>query len=322
MVPGALGHKIPIEGQQATGVVYEQAGRVITARAAAEVILSAGALHSPQLLQRSGIGPGALLARHGIPVLREVPGVGENLMDHIQAGRSYQAASPHSLNRVLASPQSMLAAGLRYYLTRKGPLTLGAALAGGFAATRPGLEAPDVQISFTPFLADPGEPGKLAKGSGFLLSTYQLQPESRGVVRISSPDPHQSGSVRLNYLSTQKDRETVLAGLRLLGRIAQAEPLQRFGATEFSAGLQGGAIDDAQLLAHVVRCGASSYHYSGTARIGTDAMAVVDSSLRVHGVGRLRVIDASVMPTVTSGNTNAATIMIGEKGADLVKAAR
>lgn len=172
-----------------------------------------------------------------------------------------------------------------------------------------------------PALMDQEEPGKLPPGSGFLLATYALRPESRGHVRIASPDPHIDARVTLNYLSAPKDAETHIAGLKLLRRIAEAPPFKKFGVTEVTAGLAGEANDDGRLLDHIIRVGSSSFHYSGTARIGTDELAVVDPALRVHGVGRLRVIDASVMPTVTSGNTNAATIMIGEKGAALLKAA-
>jgi choline dehydrogenase len=321
IIAGAFVRKILIEDGQAGGVVYEKNGELVTARAAGEVILSAGALRSPQLLQLSGIGPGALLARHGVAVAHDLPGVGENLMDHLAVIRAYETTSRFTINGMMGSPLSMLAAGLNYYLMRRGPMTVGAALAGGFASTRPGLDAPDVQISFSPFLADQTGMG-LAKTSGFLLTTYQLRPDSRGHVRITSPDPHADASVGLNTLSSETDRAVLLAGLKLLRRIAEAEPMRRLDVREITPGLAGEAESDERLMAHVVRAGATSFHYSGTARMGSDALAVVDPALRVRGVGRLRVIDASVMPTVTSGNTNAAAIMIGEKGADLVKASR
>jgi choline dehydrogenase len=320
IVTDAFVRKISFVGREAVGVVYERGGEICTAKAAAEIVLSAGALRSPQLLQLSGVGPGDLLAQRGVELVHASPGVGENLMDHLQAGRAYAVASPYSLNALMASRLAMLGAAMRYFLTRRGPLTIGAALAGGFAGTRPGLEAPDVQIGFSPVLLDQAEPGKLALGSGFLLSTYPLRPESRGQVRIASPDPHVDARVMLNYLSAPKDAETHIAGLKLLRRIADALPFKQLGITEVTAGLAGEADDDGRLLQHIIQSGGSSFHYSGTARIGTDAHAVVDPALRVHGVGRLRVIDASVMPTVTSGNTNAATIMIGEKGAALLKA--
>lgn len=322
IVADAFVRKITFEGCVATGVVYERGGEILSALASAEIILSAGALQTPQLLQLSGVGPGDLLQRYGIPVVRELRGVGANLMDHLQVGRAYTTASPFTINTMMSSPLSILQAGASYILKRKGPLTVGAAVAGAFASTQSGLEAPDVQIAFSPFLPDPGGLAKLAEGSGFLLSTYQLRPESRGSVRINSADPREPASVTLNTLSAESDRKTLIAGLKLLRRIAQAVPFQQVGATEVTSRLAGVEDDDANLIEHIADTGASAFHYSGTARMGMDELAVVDPSLRVHGIGRLRVIDTSVMPTVTSGNTNAAAIMIGEKGAQLVKAAR
>ena len=270
----------------------------------------------------SGIGPAGLLTQHGIAIVHDLPGVGENLMDHTPVGRSYSAASPHSINRVMSNPLALMAAGADYFLRQKGPLTMGAALAGGFAATRPGLEAPDVQIGFTPFLQHPTQAGALAKGSGFLLSTYTLRPESRGHVRIVSPDPRTDAAVSINPFSAESDVQTMLGGLKLLRRIAEAAPLRKLRATEVTPGLQGAADDEEKLLQHALKTGGTAFHYSGTARMGSDDMAVVDPSLRVRGMSKLRVIDASVMPTVVSSNTNAASIMIGEKGADLVKVGR
>ena len=322
IIADALVQKVTFEGRHATGVVYERGGEIRSVRAGVEIILSAGALQTPQLLQLSGIGPGDLLQQHGIPVVHELRGVGANLMDHLQVGRAYSTSSPFTINTMMSSPLSILKAGASYYLKRQGPLTVGAAVAGGFASTQAGLDAPDVQIAFSPFLPDPGGLAKLAEGSGFLLSTYQLRPESRGSVRINSADPREPASVALNTLSAANDRGTLIAGLKLLRRIAQATPFQQVGVTEVTPRLAGVEDDDANLIDHIAAAGASAFHYSGTARMGADALAVVDPALRVHGVGGLRVIDTSVMPTVTSGNTNAAAIMIGEKGAHLVKTTR
>jgi choline dehydrogenase len=290
IVTDAFVRRIEFEAREATRVVYDQGGETWQVSAAAEIIVSAGALRSPHLLQLSGIGPGDLLAQHGVAVVHDLPGVGENLMDHLQTTRVYATPSPFSVNAMMASRLKMAAAGLRYYLTRGGPLTVGAALAGGFACTRPGLEAPDVQIGFSPFLLDQARPGKLAAGSGFLLSAYKLRPASRGHVRLASPDPQAAARVQLNYLDAPDDADTLIAGLKLLRRIAEAPPLRRLGVTEVTAGLAGAADDDERLLERIIQAGGSSYHYSGTARIGTDPRAVVDSGLRVHGVGRLRVI--------------------------------
>jgi choline dehydrogenase len=319
IVADAFVHRVDLEGRRAVGVTYEKDGALVTVKAAGEVIVSAGALHTPKILQLSGIGPGVLLSEHGIGVAHDLRGVGENLMDHLAANRGYETTSTFTVNVMMTSRLSMLAAGANYYLWRRGPMTIGAALAGGFARTRPDLDVPDVQIAFTPLLGDT-QSGGLSKTSGFMLVSYQLRPESRGHVRITSPDPHAEASVLLNSLEAENDRRTLVAGLQMLRRIAEAEPLRRQGATEVTPGLAGGPDDDEALLEHAIATGGSAYHYSGTARIGTDDPAVVDPKLNVRGIGGLRVIDASVMPTVTSGNTNAASIMIGEKGADLVKA--
>lgn len=322
IVTDALAHKVEFEGKKATGVLYERDGTTFQAKVGSEVILSAGALQTPQILQLSGIGPAELLTKYGIPVVHELRGVGENLMDHLQVGRSYATSSPDTINTIMSNPVGMMKAGLDYVLNKRGPLTVGAAVAGGFASTAPGLDAPDVQIAFSPFLPDPGGEPKLADIPGFLLSTYQLRPESRGSVQINSANPRQLASVSLNTLSCENDRKTLIAGLKLIRKLSEAKPLQQLDTKEVTAFISGATDDDTLLEEHIARTGASAFHYSGTARIGSDNMAVVDPSLRVHGVAGLRVIDASVMPSVTSGNTNAATIMIGEKGAELVKLAR
>ena len=243
-------------------------------------------------------------------------------MDHFAAGRAYTTTSPDTINAMMSGPISSIMAGLRYFLTRKGPLTVGASVAGGFASSRPGLEAPDVQIAFSPFLQDQEKPGELVKGSGFLLSTLTLRPESRGRVHIVSPDPKAKPSILFNAFSSENDLQSHVGGLRLLRRIAEAAPFLRHKVMEVTPGITGPTDHDDALRDHILKTAASAFHYSGTARMGTDNMAVVDPQLRVRGVRKLRVIDASVMPTVTSGNTNAPTIMIGEKGADLVKMER
>lgn len=322
IVTDSLVEKVTFSGRRTTGVIYQKDSRRIRAQVRGEVILSAGALRTPQLLQLSGIGPGGLLQRHGIPLVHELRGVGENLMDHVQVGRLYKTSSQFTINALMSSPIEMIKAGVNYYIKKEGPLTVGAAVAGAFASTQTGMATPNVQIAFTPFLPNPNGLAKLADESGFLLSTYQLRPESRGHVRIQSQDPRQSAAVTLNALSTENDRSTLLAGLKLIRRIADAAPLRALGVTEVTAALAGKSDNDSDLLEHAANIGASAFHYSGTARMGRDEMAVVDPLLRVHGIDGLRVVDASVMPTVTSGNTNAATIMIGEKGAQLIKSYR
>ncbi len=309
--------RVEFEGREATGVVYERGGETHRVRAKREVILSAGALQTPQLLQLSGIGPGALLQQHGIPVVHDAKGVGENLIDHVQVGRKYFTTSPHTFNKKVGNWFSQGLAGMNYYLgPRNGPLTIGASLAGAFLRTRPGLEAPDLHLHFLPFM--PGEKGwDLSKDSGFRLGMYQARPTSRGHVRITSTDPRANPSIRFNHLSEEEDVQTLMAGMRLAGRIAKAMP-KEVGLRELAPGPE--ANDDETLLAYIRETADTAFHFSGTARMGKDELAVVDPQLRVRGVSKLRVIDASVMPTIPSGNINPAVLMIGEKGADLVKA--
>lgn len=310
--------RIEFEGRTAVGVVYERGGEVHRARADREIILSAGALQTPQLLQVSGVGPGALLQELGIPVVHDLPGVGENLMDHVQVGRKYKTSSPHTLNKKVGSLFSQILAGINYYLgPRNGPLTIGASLAGAYVYTRPDAEAPDLHLHFLPFM--PGEKGwDLAKFSGFRLGMYQNRPESRGRVRIKSPDPHESPSILFNHLAEEEDVRVLMAGMKLAKKIAETEPLKGQIIEEIEPGPRGD--NDEDLLAYIRETADTGFHFCGTARMGKDDMAVVDPALRVRGVNRLRVIDASVMPTIVSGNINAAVLMIGEKGADLVKA--
>ena len=317
IVTEALATKVEFSGRQATGIVYERGGETHRARARREVILSAGALQTPQLLQLSGVGPGALLQEFGIPVVHELPGVGENLMDHVQIGRKYTTSSPETFNMRAGGPVAQLLAGINFYLGgRNGVLTIGASLAGAYVHTKPGLEAPDLHLHFLPFL--PGPKGwDLAKGSGFRLGMYQNRPLSRGYARINSPDPHAGPSYRFNHLTEEEDVAVLMAGMKLAKQIASAMPLEH-AVVEVEPGKEGDTDDD--LLAYIRANADTAFHFSGSARMGTDDLAVVDPQLKVRGVTGLRVIDASIMPTITSGNINAAVLMIGEKGADLVKA--
>lgn len=313
----AYATKVAFEGREARGVHYERGGRSHFARARREVILSAGALQTPQLLQLSGIGPGALLQAHGIPVVQELKGVGENLSDHVQVGRKYLTNSPYTFNKKVGNLFTQFLAGVNYYLgPRNGPLTIGAALAGAFLRTRPGLESPDLHLHFLPFM--PGEKGwDLAKESGFRLGMYPCRARSRGYVRIASPAPRGELRIRFNHLAEEEDVNTLLGGMKLAKRVAEAMPPD-LEIRDIGPGEEGDT--DEGLLAFIRSTADTAFHFSGTARMGTDEMAVVDPQLRVRGVAKLRVIDASVMPTPTSGNIQPAVLMIGEKGADLVKA--
>ncbi len=314
----AMVSRVLFEGREAVGVAFERAGQSHTARASREVILSAGGLQTPQLLQVSGVGPADLLRQHGIEVVHDLPGVGENLMDHVQSGRVFSTTSPNTLNVRVGSPIAQMLAGINYYVgSRTGPLTVGASMAGAYLYTRSGLPAPDVHLHFIPFT--PGENGwDLGKGSGFRLGMYPNRPESRGHVRITSPDMKTAPSVAFNHLSAENDVRTLMDAMKLAGKIGLAEPMRRMGVKEQAPGPAGAS--DEGLLDWIRSTADTAFHYSGTARMGVDDLAVVDPTLKVRGVNRLRVIDASIMPTIVSGNTNAASMMIGEKGADLVKA--
>jgi choline dehydrogenase-like flavoprotein len=312
---GALAHRVLFDGRRATGVEFAQAGALRRVRARTEVLLAGGSINSPQLLQLSGIGPGWLLQDHGIPVVHDLPGVGENLQDHIGGRITYRARRANTYNEISRSPLLQAVAGLQYVLGAGGPLMTGAGPIGMFVRTRPELASPDVQYQFLAGSLDrPGEP--MHRFPGCSAVTIPCRPESRGWLRIRSPDPAVYPAMQPNYLATQGDRDTMVAGMRILRRVFQSPAMRRLVGEEY---LPGAAVDtDEAWLAHVRATGGTTYHQTSTCTMGTHPMAVVDPELRVRGVERLRVIDASVMPTVISGNTNAATIMIGEKGAELV----
>jgi choline dehydrogenase len=312
---GALTERVVLEDGIAVGVQYRWHSRSVVARARGEVILSAGAFGSPQILQLSGLGPAALLGQHGIAVLRDIPGVGTDLQDHLQARFLYRVTRPITVNDVVNRFDRRMWAGLRYVLFRKGPLAVSAGYAGGFFRTDPRLASPDVQCHLLLFSADkPG--GSLHPWPGMTASICQLRPESRGTLRIKSADPADAPEIKLNYLSTEGDKRTMVQGLQLLRRIMGAPALKPYIAEESDPGPS--VSSDADLLAFVRSRGTTIFHPTSSCRMGVDEAAVVDPELRVKGVGRLRVADASVMPTVVSGNTNAACIMIGEKCSDLV----
>ena len=315
VVSGAHVMRVLFEGRRAVGVAYRRDGRVLEARAAGEVILCGGAVNSPQLLQLSGIGPGALLREHGIEVLCERPGVGEDLQDHYQCRSVYECTRRLTLNDEVRSPARRLAALWRWLLHRDGPLTVGAGHVGVFARTRPELASPDVQFHFIRFSVERAG-GNLHPFSGFTASVCHLRPESRGHVRIRSPDPFEHPLIQPNYLATEGDRRTMLDALALARRIVAMPAMQGLVRREVLPGPE--VVDEAAMLDYLRAAGSTIFHPASGCRMGRDAMAVVDARLRVHGVERLRVADASVMPTIVSGNTNAPCIMIGEKAADLV----
>lgn len=315
VVSGALATRVLFEGRRAVGVEYTQGGTKHVARANGEVILCGGAFNSPQLLQLSGVGPADLLQQHGIGVIADMKGVGADLQDHYQARFTYKCNEPLTMNDMMATLRGRVTAGLRYALFRKGFLTVGAGYAGGFFKTDPKMETPDVQFHFILFSADSvGQ--KLHPWPGFLTSVCQLRPESRGFVRIKSADPAAAPAIQPRYLTAQADRDCVVAGMNLLRRVMGQSAIARYVVEETmpGAGVQG----DAALLEFARQKGTTVFHPTSTCRMGSDVNAVVDERLRVHGFDGLRVADASIMPTVVSGNTNAACVMIGEKVSDMI----
>ena len=307
--------RVLFEGREAVGVDFVQEGETWRARASGAVILAAGAFASPQLLQLSGVGPASLLQRLGIPVVQDMPAVGDNLQDHLQSRLVYRCTRRITLNDDMASVVRSLGMGVRYALWRKGPLAVSAGYAGGFFRTDPRLATPDVQCHLINFSTTKmGD--KLHAFSGFTASICQLRPESRGFVRIKSADPAVPPAIRLNYLTAETDRCTMVEGLKLLRRIMAAPAMRPYIDAEYEPGPAYASDDD--LLRHIRERASTIYHPTCTCRMGEDAGAVVDARLRVHGLGRLRVVDGSVMPSVVSGNTNAAIIMIAEKGAEMI----
>src|ERR1700730_18509995 len=316
VVTEALSDKILFEGRRAVGVAFNRNGRRYEARAAREIILCGGAVNSPQLLMLSGIGPQEHLAALGIPLVQHLPGVGQSLQDHYSAPLKLKCRVPITLNDVMQSNVKKLKVGLEYYQLRKGPLAMCSSPAALFARTRPELASPDVKLSVQPFSADRPQDG-LHPWSGFSMIAYQLRPDSRGQITLKSANPADPPAVYPNYLTAETDQRTIVAGLKLCRQLLATPHLSRFTEAEF---LPGAAVqNDEELLDFARRRGGTVFHPTSTCKMGIDAMAVVDPELRVRGVTGLRVADASVMPTVVSGNTNAAAIMIGERCADLAR---
>ena len=318
VVTGALAERVLFEGKRAVGVAFREFGMARTVRVSREVILCGGAVNSPQLLLLSGVGPEAELAALGIQVVHHLPGVGKSMQDHYSAPIKLKCPLPITVNDVMQSNLRKLAVGLQYYLFHRGPLTMAAGPAALFVRTRPELATPDVKISVAPFSADRVQDG-LHAWSGFGLTIYQLRPESRGEIKLKSADPAVPPAMYPNYLATETDRRAIVDGLKIGRRILATDAMRRFVSEEYQPG--PAVHTDEQLLQHARNTGGTVFHPTSTCKMGGDPMAVVDDQLRVHGMQGLRVVDASIMPTVVSGNTNAATIMIGEKGADMVKQA-
>lgn len=311
---GAMVRRILLEGKRATGVEWtDESGTSQRATARREVILSAGAIGSPQILELSGIGDGERLRGLGIETIHHNPEVGENFQDHLQVRTVYKAARPITFNDDMLSPFRTLGVGLRYAISRKGPLTVSAGYAGGFLRSDIARdERPDIQCLFITFSTTKmGD--KLHAFSGFTVSSCPLRPESRGHVHAVSPDASVSPAILANFLTTERDEAEVVAGMRIVRKIMAQSAIAPFVKEEHIPG--SNMASDEQLLAYARETGGSIYHASCSAAMGK----VVDASLRVMGIEGLRVADASIMPAVPSGNTNAAVIAIGEKAADMIR---
>jgi choline dehydrogenase len=309
--------RLCFEGRRCVGVEVLRGGARIVVRARREVILAAGAVASPQLLQLSGIGPGSLLQSLQLPLVADLPGVGGNLQDHLQLRMAFKVSGVRTLNTLAANPLAKLAMVLQYVCTRRGPLTMSPSQLGAFARSSSEHRRPNVEYHVQPLSLDRfGEP--LHSFPAFTASVCNLRPTSRGTVRPRTADPLAPPAIAPRYLATEADRRVAADALRLTRRIVASGALARYAPQEFVPGPHLQSDDDLARAAGDV--GTTIFHPVGTAKMGpiADPAAVVDAELRVHGVGSLRVIDASIMPTITSGNTNAPTLMIAEKGAALV----
>ena len=315
VVTHALATKVVVEEGRAVAVSYCQDGEERESRAEREVVLSGGSINSPQLLQLSGIGDADHLRGLGIPVVHDLPDVGQNLQDHYQTRVVYELEGLESLNSDVRNPIKRILMGAQYALTRRGPLTISAAQVFLFARTRPEVATPDMQLLFMPLSTD--KPGTdLHPYPGVTVAISPCRPESRGQVVIRSSDPREYPSIHPNYLCEEVDRETMVAGLKLSREVAGQSAFARYVKREVMPGPDFAC--DEELLDYAKATGSTIFHPTGTCRMGIDERAVVDSRLRVRGVRGLRVADCSVMPTIVSGNTNAAAIMIGEKASAMI----
>ena len=311
----AHSQRILFKGRRAVGVEFEQHGVVKTAHAKAEVIVCAGAIGSPHLLQLSGIGRASVLARNAIPVRADKPAVGANLQDHLQLRCSYRLQGATTLNTLANSFWGKAKIALEYALRRSGPMAMAPSQLGAFAKSRAGLASADLEYHVQPLSLDAfGEP--LHDFPGITASVCNLRPESRGTVELASPDPKAMPRIAPNYLATLGDRQVAADAIRLTRQIMAAPALRRYAPVEIAPGADVQQTKD--LMAAAGDIGTTIFHPSGTVAMGAGADAALDEQLRVRGFDGLRVVDASVMPKITSGNTNAPTIMIAEKAADML----
>lgn len=310
--------RLRFAGKRVSGVEFWQGDQLFTADASLETLLAAGAVNSPQILQCSGIGPAALLQRHGIPVMHELPGVGENLQDHLQLRMAFSVKNTRTLNETAGSLLGRLGMGLEYLLFRSGPLSMSPSQLGAFVRSDESQPTPNLEYHVQPLSLDRfGDP--LHDFPAFTASVCDLHPQSRGHIRIGSADSRVAPLIQPNYLSTEGDRKIAVDALRLTRRIVAAPALRRYAPQEFRPGPE--LQSDEELAKAAGDIGTTIFHPSGTCKMGdgTDPMAVVDARLRVHGIAGLRVVDASIMPTILSGNTSSPVVMFAEKASDMIR---
>jgi choline dehydrogenase len=306
---------LDFHGRDCVGLQFVKSGEKFAVKPKSETILAAGSIGSPQILQLSGVGPAGLLQKNGIEVVEDLPGVGENLHDHLQIRMQYKVKNVKTLNGIANSWLGKAGTAAEYFLFRTGPLTMPPSQAGAFARSDPSQPTPNIEWHVQPLSLDKfGDP--LHSFPAITPSVCNLRPTSRGFVRIKSRDPLAHPEIRLNYLSTEEDRRIAVEGMRFTRRIMAARALAKYEPEEYRPGIE--LQDDSSLQKAAGELGTTIFHPVGTCKMGSDPLAVVDDELRVRGLGRLRVIDASVMPRITSGNTNAPTYVIAEKGARAV----
>jgi choline dehydrogenase-like flavoprotein len=309
--------RLLIESGRVVGVEYRQNGTLHQTRCGGDVVLAAGAVNSPQILQLSGIGPGALLQKHGIDLQLDSPEIGGNLQDHLQLRCAWKLQDAKTLNTMANSLYGKAKIGFEYLLKRSGPMSMAPSQLGAFTKSRPDVATPDLEYHVQPLSLEAfGQP--LHDYPAITASVCNLRPESRGTVEITSPDPNTAPKIAPNYLTTEGDRATAVAAIRQARSIMAQSPMAKYAPEEMNPGIT--ALDDTDLAQAAGDIGTTIFHPVGTVRMGTDSSAPLDAELRLRGVGGLRVVDASVMPKITSGNTNSPCIMIGEKAAEMMLA--
>jgi choline dehydrogenase len=317
IITDSLVTRLLFEGKQCVGAEVKNKNKIIQYSATKEVILCGGAINSPQVLELSGIGDRSILESKGIELIHELKGVGENLRDHLAPRLVYNITKPGIAYNDKARGVNLIKQVFKYVFQRDGFLTLPSAPVIGFFKTRKELAAPDIQVHFIPYkvvLKD----GKrtLGKEPGITCTVNQNLPESKGSIHIKSNDPEEFPSIKYNFLSSQLDKDTLVAGVKFIRNLMKTEPMKEFVNDEIQPGLEISTNDD--ILEFIKNKAETVYHPSGTCKMGFDQSAVVDKNLKVHGIKGLRVADASIMPTLVSGNTNAVCMMIGERCADFI----